>query len=117
MKIYRAKEAKQEPRDGFSLGILAEIKLQNNPSSVGFFRPSIPPNGKLRNHYHEEIVEFMFFANPARIKCGSETFNIESGDMVLFYPGEQHEVFAGAEENIPLVVKLPNNPKDVKVPK
>jgi mannose-6-phosphate isomerase-like protein (cupin superfamily) len=117
MKIYRAKEAKQEQKDGFLLGTLAELNLQNNPSSVGFFRPSIPPNGHLRNHYHEDLVEFMFFLNPARIKCGSETFDIESGDLVMFNRGDQHEVFVGPEGDIPFVIKLPNNPKDTKVPK
>jgi quercetin dioxygenase-like cupin family protein len=116
MKIYRAKEMKVEPREGFALRFMAEIDLQSGPSSVGFFRPEIPPNGKLRNHYHEQILEFMIFPDPARLKCGSEVYNLEAGDMVMFSPGDVHEVFAGPKGTAPLVVKLPNNPKDTKVP-
>jgi hypothetical protein len=35
---------------------------------------------------------------------------------VMFSPGDVHEVFAGPRGTAPLVVKLPNNPKDTKVP-
>jgi mannose-6-phosphate isomerase-like protein (cupin superfamily) len=115
--LKKGKESRQEPKEGFTLAILAEMQLQASPSSIGFYTPIIPPNGKLRNHYHEGLVEFMFFMNPARIKCGDKNFNLEAGDMVVFSPGDQHEVFVGPEGNTPLVVKLPNNPKDTKVPK
>ncbi len=116
MKIFRAKEMKVEPREGFALGFLAEINLEKRPGSVGFFLPAVPPNGKLRNHYHEEILEFMVFPKPARIRCGKETYDLEAGDMVMLPPGEVHEVLAGPEGVTPIVVKLPNNPKDTKVP-
>jgi len=116
MKIYRLKDAKEEPRDGFSLNILAEIPLNKGVSSIGFFRPNVPPNGKLRNHYHEDIFEFMIFLNKAQIKFGSEIIDINPGDVVMISPGEPHEVFAGSEGTMPIVIKLPNNPKDVKIP-
>ena len=116
MKIYRAQDLKTEPRERFSLGILGEVSLPKNVSTIGFFRPAVPANGRLRNHLHEEVIEFMFFLEPAQIKSGVETFDISPGDMVMISPGEPHEVLAGRSGNTPLVIKVPNNPKDVKVP-
>ena len=116
MKIYKAKEAILQPREGYQLGILAEVQLSREVSSVGFFRPQIPPRGKVGGHYHEEVVEFMFFPKKARIRCGPEIFDVAEGDIAVFHPGELHEVMAGDEGISPLVVKLPNNPKDKKAP-
>ena len=58
----------------------------------------------------------MFFPGQARVKCGNETLDVGPGDLVIFAPGEIHEVFAGPEGITPLVVKLPNDPSDSKLP-
>jgi len=114
MKIYGPKDARNEPRNGYTLGILAEVPLPKEVSSVGFFRPNIPPQGKLRNHYHEGLMEFMVFAHHSQIRMGDEIYTIFPGEIVLIFPGEPHEIIAGAEGSSPLIIKLPNNPEDIK---
>ena len=114
MKIYRAKDAKVESRDWGSLGILAEVALPEGVSSVGFFHPRTPPNGRLGNHLHKKLHEFMYFLNPGKIKVGSEVHDIAAGDIVLLAPGEAHELLAGPEGISLFVVKLPNDPKDTE---
>ena len=116
MKIFRAKDSREEPKTGFMLKTLAEIDLNQPVSNVGFFRPDVPANGKLRNHYHQNLTEFMIFLNDAKMKCGSETYDVSEGDLVMISPGEAHEVFAGTDGTMPIVIKLPNNPEDTKVP-
>ena len=116
MKIFRSKDAKQVPKEGFMLNVLAEIDLNQEISSVGFFRPEVPSNGRLRNHYHQELTEFMIFLNDAKIKFGSEIYDVSEGDLVMISPGELHEVFSGPDGTTPIVVKLPNNPEDTQVP-
>ena len=116
MKVFRAKNAKEEPKEGFMLKTLAEINLNEAISSVGFFRPDVPSNGKLRNHYHQNLTEFIIFLNDAKIKFGSESYDVSEGDLVMISPGEVHEVYAGADGTMPIVIKLPNNPEDTKVP-
>ena len=116
MKIFRSKDAKQVPKEGFMLNVLAEINLNQEISSVGFFRPEVPSNGRLRNHYHQELTEFMIFLNDAKIKFGSEIYDVSEGDLVMICPGEVHEVFCGAEGTMPIVIKLPTNREDTKVP-
>jgi mannose-6-phosphate isomerase-like protein (cupin superfamily) len=116
MKIYRPEGGRNELRPGYTLGILAEVLLQKEVSSIGFFRPNIPPQGKLRNHYHENLIEFMFFLQPSQIKIGEEIFPISPGDMVSIFPGESHEILAGPEGSSPLVIKVPNAPSDIKYP-
>ncbi len=116
MKIYKLKDAQEAPKTGFILKTLAEIKLHQNVSSVGFFRPDVPANGTLRNHYHENLTEFMIFLHPTKIKIGSEVFELAPGDLAVIPPGEGHEVLAGPEGTMPIVIKLPNNPEDTKYP-
>ncbi|NIO83063.1 MAG: hypothetical protein GTN53_21060 [Candidatus Aminicenantes bacterium] len=116
MKIYRAKDAKETPKEGFILKNLAEINLNQAVSSVGFFRPEVPGNGTLRNHYHQNLTEFMIFLNDAKVKFGSDIYDVSEGDLVMVSPGEVHEIFAGADGTMPIVIKLPNNPEDTKIP-
>ena len=116
MKIYKLKDAQETPKTGFMLKTLAEVNLGQSVSSVGFFRPDVPANGTLRNHYHENLTEFMIFLNPTKIKIGSEVFDLAPGDLAVIPPGEGHEVLAGPGGTMPIVIKLPNNPKDTKYP-
>ena len=114
MKIYKAKDSRYESREGYLLGILAEVALHKELSSIGFFRPRIQPQGKLRNHYHEGSIEFLIFSDDSQIKIGEAIHKISPGDIVLLYPGEPHEILAGSGGTSALVIKLPNNPKDIK---
>ena len=116
MKIFRARDAKEVPKEGFILRTLAEITLDHAVSSVGFFRPEVPRNGTLRNHYHENITEFIIFLDDAKIKSGSEIHDVSKGDLVMILPGEHHEIYSGPGGTTPIVVKLPNNPADTMVP-
>ena len=116
MRIFRSKDAKEVPKEGFMLKTLAEINLNHEISSVGFFRPEVPGNGRLRNHYHQNLTEFIIFLNDARIRSGSEIYDVCEGDLVMIYPGEEHEVICGADGTMPIVIKLPNNPQDTKLP-
>ena len=116
MRIFRSKDTKEVPKEGFMLKILAEINLNQEISSVGFFRPEVSGNGKLRNHYHQNLTEFMIFLNDAKVKVGSEIYDVSEGDLVMISPGELHEVFSGPDGTTPIVVKLPNNPEDTLVP-
>jgi quercetin dioxygenase-like cupin family protein len=116
MKIFKLEDAKEAPKTGFILKTLAEIHLSQAVSTVGFFRPDVPPNGTLRNHYHENLTEFMIFLNPTKIKIGSKIFDLAAGDLAVIPPGEAHEVLAGPEGTMPIVIKLPNNPEDTKYP-
>ena len=116
MEIFRLKDAKETPKKGFMLKTVAEINLDEKVSSVGFFRPDVPSNGSLRNHYHAELTEYMIFLNDAKIKFNSEIYDVSEGDLVVISPGEQHEVFAGPDGTMPIVVKMPNNPEDTQVP-
>jgi mannose-6-phosphate isomerase-like protein (cupin superfamily) len=114
MKIFRLKDMKEVQKPGFILKYQAEINLKDNVSSVGFFRPDVPPNGKLRNHYHHKITEFLLFLNEAKIKAGSEIYDVFPGDLVMFPPGEWHEVLAGSDGTMPIVIKMPNDPEDTQ---
>ncbi len=116
MNIYRPEEGRNEPRPGYTLGKLAEVLLPKEVSSIGFFRPNIPPQGRLRNHYHEGLTEFMFFLQPSKIKIGQKIFTLSPGDMVSICPGEPHEILAGPDGSSPLVIKVPNDPSDIKYP-
>ena len=114
MKIFRAKEERVEARAWGSLGIVAEITLPNSVSTVGFFHPTTPPKGTMRFHRHEELTEFMYFLKPGKLKAGKESYDISAGDMVMLSPGDPHEILGGPEGVNLFVIKLPNNPKDVK---
>jgi len=114
MKIFRAKEERVEARAWGSLGIVAEITLPSSVSTVGFFHPTTPPKGTMRFHRHEELTEFMYFLKPGKLKAGKESYDISAGDMVMLSPGDPHEILGGPEGVNLFVIKLPNNPKDVK---
>jgi quercetin dioxygenase-like cupin family protein len=93
---------------------LAEITLPSSVSTVGFFHPTTPPRGTMSDHWHEGLTEFMYFLKPGKLKVGKESYDISAGDMVMLSPGEPHEVLGGPEGVNLFVIKLPNNPKDVK---
>lgn len=115
MKIYRFKDAPMEMGEGYSLRVMTELALNKCVASISFYRLTIPPNGKLPNHYHSEVTEFLFFQHPGRIRCGAETFDLYPGDIAAAFPGEAHEIFAGPEGISPLVIKVPNNQKDLVI--
>jgi len=114
MKIYSPKDSRNEPRRGYTLAILAEVPLHKEVSSIGFFRPNIPPQGKLRSHFHEDAMEFMVFSHNSEIRIGDGIYPISPGEIVLIFPGEPHEIIAGPGGSSPLVIKLPNKPEDIK---
>lgn len=113
MKIYRLKDAPTEDGKGYSLSTMAELTLPKEVSSVSFYRLNVPPDGKLVNHYHEEVLEFIFFNHTGQIKCREETYDLSPGDIAMISPGDPHEIIAGPKGISPLVVKLPNNQKDL----
>ncbi len=112
MNIYRAKEARLETRDWGSIRVLAEISLPYSVSSVSFSHTNTPPNGRIINHLHKELHEFLYFLNPAQIRYGTELYSMYPGDIVMVSPGDPHEVLAGSEGVSVFVIKLPNNPRD-----
>jgi len=114
MKIYSPKDSRREPRQGYTLEILAEVTLPKEVSSVGFFGPTIPPQGRWRNHYHEDCTEFMFFSQNSQIKVGETIPRISPGDIVCLSPGKDYEIIPGPEGMVPLAIKSPSNPKDMK---
>ena len=105
MQIYRLKDAPTEDGKGYSLSTMAELPLPKEVSSVSFYRLNVPPNGKLVNHYHEEVLEFMFFNHPGQIRCREETYDLSPWDIAMISPGDSHEIIASQKGISPLVVR------------
>ena len=112
MKIFRIDDLKSTERPWGQLGNFGEQAIPEKAKTVGFWYPRIPPNGKLKAHAHKEQLEFMYFLNPAKVKCGKETYTMSPGDVLMAEPGDFHELAAGPAGLTLFVVKMPNLPGD-----
>lgn len=108
MKIVRLNEVPDEERRGYSIKRLFTHTLAKNPENVGFYQTTIPKGSAVKNHYHKDLDEILYFITKGRVKVGSKTYSFNPGDMMILSPGDQHEIIADAEEVRLIAVKLPN---------
>jgi len=114
IKIIRLNDVPDEIRGkgSYSIKRLFTESLRKNPDNVGFYQTTIPPKSKVKNHYHENLDEILYFITSGKVDIGSEIYEFAPGDMVILPPGAPHEIFAEDKEVKLIAVKLPNIVED-----
>lgn len=59
-------------------------------TSAGIFR--VEPNGRFDRHYHDCDEYWLVFAGRARVVVGSQTYEVERGDIVCTPTGTEHDI-------------------------
>jgi mannose-6-phosphate isomerase-like protein (cupin superfamily) len=75
--------------------VLRRLSPESRPSwsdvtSAGIFR--VEPNGRFDRHYHDCDEYWLLFAGRARVMVGSETYEVEAGDIVCTPTGTEHDI-------------------------
>ncbi len=110
VKIIRLNEVPDEIRGGGSYSIkrLLTEPLKKNPDNAGFYQTTIPPRSAVKNHYHKDLDEFLYFITKGKVRVDTETYEFDPGDIFVLPPGSPHEIFAEDSEVRLIAVKLPN---------
>jgi len=110
VKVIKLNEVPDEIRGGGSYSIkrLLTEPLKKNPDNVGFYQTTIPPRSAVKNHYHSNLDEFLYFITPGKVRVDSETYSFNPGDILILPPKSPHEIFAEDKEVKLIAVKLPN---------
>jgi mannose-6-phosphate isomerase-like protein (cupin superfamily) len=87
-------------------------KLNKAAKNVGFYETTIPPGSKVKNHFHSELDEVLYFLTGGEMIIESKKYHLSPGDSVILSPNTPHEIFSGNSEVKLIAVKLPNIVED-----
>lgn len=114
-KIIRSDQIPLEDRTsygGYYIRRLFTETIDTLAENIGFYETTICPNSIVKNHYHENLDEIIYFFSKGNIRIGSELVMINPRDVVIIPRGVPHEVISGEEEIKLLAIKIPNIPED-----
>jgi dTDP-4-dehydrorhamnose reductase len=113
-KIIRLKEIPDESRENGSYSIkrLCTAPLKKTPNNIGFYQTTIPPYSRVKNHYHQELDEFLYFITSGKVRINGEVYEFSPGDILILPPKSPHEIFSEDKEVRIIAVKLPNTVDD-----
>ncbi len=81
-------------------------------TSAGIFR--VEPNGRFDLHYHDCDEYWLIFSGRARVLVGSQTYDVEAGDIVSTQTGTEHDV-VGVYETLEAFWFEARTPQDGRV--
>lgn len=110
IKHIKLNDVPDELREGggYSIKRILTETLKKKPDNVGFYQTTIPAHSKVKNHYHQELDEFLYFVTPGKVRVNSDTYVLAPGDILALPPGSPHEIFAEEKEVKLIAIKLPN---------
>ncbi len=112
MKIIHRDDIADEDRGGYSIKRIFTTVLSHSPANAGIYETTIPPNFAVKNHYHANLDEIVYFITKGYVKINLEEVEFDEGDLLILNSGEAHEFYAKDEEVRLLAIKLPNNVDD-----
>jgi len=113
IKVYRASDAEEMARAGYSAKYVADIVFRKKIDSSGFIMVSIPAGTGTSPHTHNELEEVFVALNSLELHVDDFTIQLEVGDIVVAEPGETHSfsAYPAIEGNV-LAIKFPNLKED-----
>jgi quercetin dioxygenase-like cupin family protein len=115
VRLYRASEAEDVGRAGYSARYIADIEFRNRIENGGFILVSILAGTTTTPHAHAILEEVFIALSRLEISVSGISYHLEPGDIVLAEPGEPHYFSAHPKEDGKvLAIKLPNL-KDDKI--
>jgi len=115
VRLYRAADAKEMARAGYSAKYIADIKFRRKINDSGFILVTIPAGTGTVPHIHSELEEVFVALSPLEMVVSDTTFQLDVGDVVLAEPGESHSFSAySSSDGQVLAIKFPNLKNDKK---
>lgn len=111
IKIIRSNEVLSEKRGkygGYSIKRLFTEALNKNPKNLGFYETTIRPKDSVKNHYHKDLDEILYFITKGKVKVNDNIYTFNPGDIIILPPENPHEIIADEEEVRLIAIKLPN---------
>ena len=113
VKIFRAADAEELARAGYSARYLADVKFRKSIEDGGFIWVTIPAGTVTAPHAHAELEEAFVALTTLSMHIDDRTLHLEPGDIVLVEPGEKHSFSASKNsESRVLAIKFPNLKND-----
>ena len=109
VKLYRASDAEEMARAGYSARYIADIRFRGKIDDSGFILVAIPAGARTVPHFHKELEEVFVAMNSLEIQVDDTSIQLEVGDIVVAEPGERHSFSAyPSSEGKVLAIKFPN---------
>jgi len=112
MKIIKIKDVSVEDRGEYSIKRMFTTVLSHSPTNAGIYETTIPPNRAVKNHYHANLDEIIYFITKGYVKIDFEEVEFDEGDLLILESGDSHEIYAKDEEVRLIAIKLPNIAND-----
>ncbi len=113
VKLFRAADAEEMARTGYSAKYIADIKFRKSIPDSGFIWVTIPAGTVTAPHAHAELQEAFVALTALSMHVDDRKLHLELGDIVLVDPGEKHSFSASKNsESSVLAIKFPNLKND-----
>ncbi len=117
VKVYRASEAEEIARAGYSAKYVADIRFRKKIDDGGFIIVNIPAGAKTSPHIHNKLEEVFVALSSLEMHVDETHIQLEVGDIVIAEPGESHSFLAyPLSEAKLLAIKFPNLKDDKVLP-
>ncbi|TFF93238.1 cupin domain-containing protein [Candidatus Thorarchaeota archaeon] len=113
VKVYRAKDADAESKEGYSARYVADLLFKKATGSAGIILVDVDAGKQTQPHAHAHLEEIFIPLSSAVIEVDDKRIELEEGDVVIVEAG-RHHCFQ-AQENQPLriiAIKIPNLKND-----
>ena len=110
MQLIRTSTIADEQREGYIIKrLFTESVKKYSPDTIGFYQTTIPAGSRCPYHYHQNLLEILFFHTPAKMLINNKEFDIHPKDYIILEAGETHEIIAVDKQDVVLTaVKIPN---------
>jgi quercetin dioxygenase-like cupin family protein len=109
VRLYRASDAEELARTGYSAKYLADIKFRTKVDDSGFILVTIPTGTRTAPHSHSVLEEVFVALSSLEIIVNDNSFQLNEGDIVIAEPGESHSFSASStSKGKILAIKFPN---------
>lgn len=112
MEIIKIKDVEVEDRGEYTIKRLFTTVLSHSPQNAGIYETTIPPKSAVKNHYHANLDEIIYFITKGYVKINFKEVEFDEGDLLILDSGDTHEIYAKDEEVRLIAIKLPNNVED-----
>ncbi|MFW9961587.1 MAG: cupin domain-containing protein [Candidatus Thorarchaeota archaeon] len=117
VKVYRASDAKEIARAGYSAKYVADIRFRKKIDDGGFIMVNIPAGTKTSPHIHKKLEEVFVALSSLEMHVDEIHIQLGVGDIVIAEPGESHSFSAyPLSEAKLLAIKFPNLKDDKIIP-
>ena len=113
VRLFRAADAEELARSGYSARYLADVEFRKSIKDAGFIWVTMPAGTVTTPHAHAELEEAFIALTTLTMHIEDRTLRLEPGDIVLVEPREEHSFSASKNsESRVLAIKFPNLKKD-----